>query len=123
MQAGSNTAKAVSPMQEVINQAQAVIGRRISVIPLVRMSSTVEMKFNEPSNWPMQKIPIAAAQRTWPVPCPGPAIEPTALRGAYAVQPESGGPSPTKNAETRTQKAVSVVQKDIMLKCGNGISS
>jgi len=110
-------------MQEVMNHAHAVTGRRFKVMPLQRISSTVEMKFRAPSNCPIQKIPMAAAQRTWPVPCPGPASFPIALSGAYAVQPERGGPSEVKNAETRTQKATKVVQKDIMLKCGKGISS
>src|SRR5260370_39744984 len=119
---GINTANAVRPMQEVMNHAQAVIGRRARVMPLVRILSTVEMKFNAPSNWPMQKMPMAVAQRTCPVPSPGPATFPIALSGAYAVQPESGGPSPTKNAEIRTQKPTNMVQKDIMLKLGNGMS-
>src|SRR6202790_1448551 len=123
MVAGINTAKAVRPMQEVMNQAHTVIGRRAGVMPFVRLSSKVEMKFKAPSNWPIQKMPMAVAQRTCPVPSPGPAAFPIALSGAYAVQPASGGPSPTKNAEIRTQKATNVVQKDIMLKWGNGISS
>src|SRR5271169_3414343 len=116
MVAGINTANAVRPMQEVMNQAHTVTGKRDRVMPLVRISSTVEMKFNAPSSWPIQKIPMAVAQRTCPVPSPGPAAFPIALIGAYAVQPASGGPSPTKNAEIRTQKATNVVQKDIMLK-------
>src|SRR5258708_215850 len=123
MVAGIDTAKAVKPMEEVMNHAQAVIGRRAKVMPLVRISSTVEIKFNAPSNWPIQKMPMAVAQRSCPVPCPGPAAFPIALSGAYAVQPESGGPSPTKSTEIRTQKATNVVQKDIMLKWGNGMSS
>src|SRR5580700_10619759 len=123
MQAGIKTANAVSPMQEVMNHAQAVYGRRFNVIPLQRMSSTVEMKFKAPSNWPMQKIPRAVAQMTCPAPCPGPAAFPIALSGAYEVHPASGGPSLTKNAVIRTMNAVNVTQKDIMLKCGNGMSS
>ena len=55
MQAGIRTAKAVRPMTEVMNQAHALSGRRISDMPLVRMSRVVVMKFNEPSNWPTQK--------------------------------------------------------------------
>src|SRR5580692_4296169 len=123
MVAGISTAKAVRPMQEVMNHAQAVYGKRFNVIPLQRISSTVEMKFNDPSNWPMQKMPRAVAQITWPAPCPGPAAFPIALSGAYEVQPARGGPSLTKKAVIRTQKAVRVTQKDIMLKCGNGMSS
>src|SRR5450631_3046703 len=63
------------------------------------------------------------AQITTPAPWPGPATEPTALSGAYWVQPPSVGPSPTKNDKIMTQKATNVVQNDIMLKCGNGMSS
>ena len=105
MQAGISTANAVKPMQEVMNQAQALSGSRISDMPLQRMSSVVVMKFNEPSNWPIQKMPIEAAQRTTPRPWPGPPTEPTALSGAYCVQPPRVGPSLTKNDATRTRKA------------------
>ena len=82
MHAGSSTANAVKPMQEVMNHAQTVSGRRIKLIPLQRMSSVVVMKFRAPSNWPTQKIAIETAHKTWPIPCPGPAIAPKALRGA-----------------------------------------
>src|ERR1700675_55172 len=66
---------------------------------------------------------MEAAQRTTPRPCPGPATEPTALRGAYWVQPPRVGPSPRMNDDIRTTKARNVTQNDIMLKRGNGISS
>ena len=68
MHAGMSTANAVKPMTEVINQPQALSGSRIRDMPRVRMSRVVVMKFNEPSNWPMQKMPIEAAQRTTPRP-------------------------------------------------------
>src|ERR1035437_5099795 len=123
MQAGMSTANAVKPMTEVMNQAQALSGRRIRDIPLVRMSSVVVMKFNEPSNWPTQKMAIDTAQRITPRPCPGPDTEPTALNGAYCVHPPSVGPSPTKNDDTKTRKATNVTQNDIILKWGKGISS
>src|SRR5438105_1146699 len=123
MQAGISTANAVRPMIEVMNQAHALRGSRIRDIPLVRMSSVVVMKFNDPSNCPTQKIAIEVAQRTTPKPCPGPATEPTALSGAYWVQPPKVGPSPTKKEETRTRKATNVTQNDIMLKRGKGMSS
>jgi len=71
----------------------------------------------------MQKIPMEDAHRTSPNPWPGPATEPTALNGAYCVQPASVGPSPTKNDATSTQKATNVTQNDIMLKRGKGMSS
>src|SRR5271165_6842826 len=123
MQPGMRTANAVSPMQEVMNQAHALSGRRHMLMPRVRISSVVVMKFKEPSNWPTQKIAIERAQSTTPVPCPGPATFPTALNGAYWVQPPRVGPSGTKNDETRTRKPTNVTQNDIMLKWGNGMSS
>src|ERR1700726_3820061 len=123
MQAGISTANAVKPMTEVMNQAQAVSGSRIRDMPLQRMSRVVVMKFKAPSNWPMQKRPIEIAQSTTPSPSPGPPAEPIALKGAYCVQPPRVGPSPTKNDAIRTQKATNVTQNDIMLKCGNGMSS
>src|SRR5271163_1104001 len=123
MQAGINTANAVNPMIEVMNQAQAVSGSRIRDMPLQRMSSVVVMKFNDPSNWPMQKIAIDVAQRTTPRPSPGPPTSPMALSGAYCVQPPRVGPSLTKNDATKTRNPTKVTQNDIMLKCGNGMSS
>src|SRR5580692_301757 len=71
----------------------------------------------------MQKMPIEAAHKSVPKPSPGPPTAPTALRGAYWVQPPKDGPSPTKKDEIRTRKATNVTQKDIMLKWGNGMSS
>src|ERR1700733_48724 len=123
MQAGINTANAVNPITEVMNHAHALSGSRIRDMPRVRMSSVVVMKFSEPSNWPMQKRAIEEAHRTTPNPWPGPATEPTALRGGYCVQPPSVGPSGTKNDATRTRNATNVTQNDIILKCGNGMSS
>src|SRR3984957_4816600 len=123
MQAGISTANAVRPMIEVMNQAQALSGSRISDMPLVRMSSVVVMKFSDPSNCPTQKIAIELAHSTTPMPCPGPPTAPIALSGAYCVQPPKVGPFSTKNDATRTRKATNVTQNDIMLKCGNGISS
>jgi len=96
---------------------------RISVMPLARRSSVVAMKFNDPSNCPIQKMAMEMTQRFCPQPSPGPASFPIALRGAYAVQPEIGGPSGMKNAVTRTTKATNVVQKDIILKRGKAMSS
>src|ERR1700733_5715269 len=123
MQAGMSTANAVNPMTEVMNQAQAVSGSRIRDMPLQRMSRVVVMKFNEPSNCPTQKRAIDEAQRTTPKPSPGPPTEPMALKGAYCVQPPRVGPSPAKKDAIRTRKPAKVTQNDIMLKCGNGISS
>jgi hypothetical protein len=50
-------------------------------MPWQRISSVAEMKFNVPNNCPTQKMAIETAHRTWPVPCPGPATSPSALRG------------------------------------------
>src|ERR1035437_2906820 len=111
--AGINTANAVSPMHEVTNHAHALSGRRRRRMPLTRRSSVVVMKFSEPSNWPTQNSQMEVAQSTTPRPCPGPATEPTALRGAYWVQPPSVGPSPSTNDDMRTRKAVNVTQNDI----------
>src|SRR5580658_4980665 len=123
MQAGINTAKAVRPMHDVMNQAQALSGKRHRLMPRVRISSVVVMKFSEPSNWPTQKMAIESAHRTTPVPSPGPPTSPIALSGAYWVQPPRVGPVPTKNEDTRTRKPTNVTQNDIMLKWGNGMSS
>src|SRR5580704_2124026 len=117
-QAGRSTAKAINPMHEVINHAQVEEGMRIKVMPFVRRSNVVAMKFNEPSNCPMQNTAMEMAQRFCPQPRPGPASLPTALRGAYAVQPEIGGPSGMMNAVIRIRKATKVVQNDIMLNRG-----
>src|SRR5208282_5841838 len=123
MQAGISTANAVSPMIEVMNHPHTVSGRRHMLIPLVRISSVVVMKFSEPNNCPTQNKPMAIAQRMTPDPCPGPPAAPIAFNGAYWVQPPSVGPSPTKNDDISTRKPVKVTQNDIMLKWGNGMSS
>src|SRR5215470_12048464 len=114
MQAGIRTAKAVSPMQEVINHAQALIGSRHMLMPLVRRSRVVVMKFREPSNWPTQKMAIDVAHSTTPVPSPGPATLPSALSGVYWVHPPSVGPSGTKNEAISTRKPTKVTQNDII---------
>src|SRR5205814_5414893 len=88
----------------------------------VRISSVVVMKFNAPSSWPTQNRAMEVAHRTTPVPSPGPATDPTALSGAYCVQPPRVGPSPTKKDETRTTNATNVTQNDIMLNRGKGRS-
>src|ERR1700722_4665848 len=111
MHAGIRTANAVSPITEVMNNAQGLSGSRISDMPLQRISSVVVMKFSDPSNCPMQKIPIEVAQSTTPMPWPGPPTEPIALNGAYCVQPPSVGPSPTKNDATKNRKPTNVTQR------------
>src|SRR6266403_384836 len=123
MQAGRSTANASSAMHEVMNQAQVQIGMRMRVMPFARRSRVVEIKLSAPSKDPMQKMAIEIAQRFIPQPIPGPASLPTALKGAYEVQPEIGGPSGMTNARTNTRKATSVIQNDIILKRGKAISS
>src|ERR1700741_3343562 len=120
--AGRSTAKANKPMHEVMNQAQVQMGMRMKVMPLVRRSSVVAMKLSEPRSCPTQNRAMEMAQRFWPHASPGPASLPTALKGAYAVQPEIGGPSGMKNAVMRTRNATKVIQNDIMLKRGKAIS-
>src|SRR6202162_4401190 len=66
---------------------------------------------------------MESAQRTTPVPSPGPPTSPTALRGAYWVQPPREGPLQTKNEDTRTRRPTNVTQNDIMLKRAKGMSS
>src|SRR5271155_4537483 len=122
-QAGSRAANASNPIEEVINHAHVDIGMRIRVIPLARRSRVVAMKFNDPSNCPTQKTAMAMTQRFCPQPRPGPASFPTALRGAYAVHPEVGGPSGMKNAAIKMKNETRVVQNDIMLKRGKAMSS
>ena len=123
MQAGRSTAKASKAIQEVMNHAQVQIGMRIRVMPLARRSSVVAMKLRAPSRDPMQKMAIEIPQRFIPQPIPGPASLPTALKGAYEVQPEIGGPSGMMKARSSTRKATSVVQNDIILKRGKAMSS
>src|SRR2546425_6366945 len=64
MQAGSNTANAIRPMTEVMNHAQVDMGMRASDMPLVRRSSVVAMKFNDPKSCPTQKIAIRSEEHT-----------------------------------------------------------
>src|SRR5689334_2323087 len=90
MPAPSKTGNDNNASTAVVNHAQHVSGIRISDMPLVRMFSSVVMKFNAPSNDPTQKIAILITQRFMPAPCPGPAIFPSALNGAYPVQPPIG---------------------------------
>ena len=127
----------------VVNQAQQVKGMRIRVMPRVRMLSSVVMKLSAPSNEPIQKMAMLTIQRFMPAPCPGPATTPTALKGAYPVQPPIGPtveplPPPnhapsaevaivvlpsTKIAARMTMNPTNVTQKDIMFRNGNAMSS
>jgi hypothetical protein len=69
-------------MQEVMNHAHVTMGMRASVMPLVRKSSVVAMKFSAPNSEAMQKTKIERAHRVCPSPSPGPESLPTALSGA-----------------------------------------
>ena len=91
-QAGRSTAKASKLMQDVMNQAQVLSGIRANVMPLVRRSSVVAIKFSDPSREAMQNMKMERPHRVCPSPSPGPASEPTALSGAYAVQPAERRP-------------------------------
>src|SRR5439155_11659058 len=86
----------------VVNQAQQVSGMRIRDMPRVRMFSSVVIKFNAPSSEPTQKIAMLMIQRLTPAPWPGPATLPSALKGAYPVQPPIGPtvPLPPPNADS-----------------------
>src|SRR5947208_4180955 len=122
-QAANRTAKLSRLRIAVISHAQQVSGMRISFIPLHRRSRVVTMKFKAPSKDPTQKIAMDIAQRSCPIPKPGPASEPTALSGGYAVQPEIGGPSLTNRVATRQHKPRKVTQKESMFKRGKAMSS
>src|SRR5205823_14746527 len=102
MQAGMSTAKAARPMQEVMNHAQALSGKRHRLMPRVRISSVVAMKFNEPSSWPTKNRAMEVGHRTTPVPPPCPATDPTAVNGPNAVQTPRVGPALTKKHNHRT---------------------
>ena len=65
----------------VTNQPQTVSGRRIMVRPLARMSMVVVMKFRAPRSEATQNKAMLTTHRLCPVPNPGPAISPSALRG------------------------------------------
>src|SRR5687767_12858172 len=138
----SSTGNESKASTAVVNQAQHVSGMRIRDIPRVRMLSNVVMKFSAPSNEPTQKIAILIIQRFIPAPCPGPAGKPTALNGAYPVQPPIGPTVPplappreapieaamlvlpsTTIAARITRKPTSVTQNDIIFRTGNAMSS
>ena len=81
MPAANNTPKASRPRMAVTNQDHTVRGIRMRVIPSVRMSMVVVMKFKAPSKAATQKMAMLTIHKVWPVPNPGPAISPNALRG------------------------------------------
>jgi len=65
----------------VVNHAQQVGGMRMSVIPRVRIFTSVVIKFKAPNSEPTQKMAILMIQRFTPAPSPGPALFPSQLRG------------------------------------------
>src|SRR5258707_12480698 len=106
-------------MQEVMNQAHALSGSRMRLIPFTRRSSVVSMKFKEPSNWPIQNSAIEIIHRTTPKPGHGPPEEPLELSGPYWDQPPSVGPSLMNRKDTKTRKAANESQSNIILNRGN----
>ena len=67
-QAGSRTAKASSEIHEVMNHAQVTIGMRERVMPFVRRSKVVAMKFSDQRRDAIQKTKIEIPQRLCPIP-------------------------------------------------------
>src|SRR5208282_3655304 len=67
-QVGNSTAKASKPTHALINHPQVDSGSRDSVIPLVRRSKVVTMKFSDPRSDATQKATIESPQRFWPQP-------------------------------------------------------
>src|SRR5579884_4191873 len=121
MPAASSTGKVNRLSTAVTNHAQQVKGIRNNDMPLVRKLSMVAMKFNEPSIEPIQKIAIEIIHSVWPRFSPGPLLA-IALSGGYAVQPEIGGPFPTKTVASKTPRATNVAQNESMFSRGNAIS-
>ena len=76
----------------VTSQVQQVSGMRIRVMPLRAGRPVVAMKLIAPISEAPQKTAMLRIQSVCPMPCPGPAMRPTALSGGYAVQPASGAP-------------------------------
>src|SRR2546430_10117702 len=70
--AGRRTANAKRPIQGVMNQAHVLIVRRERVIPFVRRSNVVAIKFSEPSNWPTQKVQSISPTNSVPRLAPAP---------------------------------------------------
>ena len=109
---------------EVMNQAQALSGRRHRLMPRVRMSSVVVMKLSEPSNWPMQKIPMRCGPEDY-----ARAFARTANRadGTQAERIASSRPASVHHRRRTTTSErgmpTNVTQNDIMLKWGKGMSS
>src|ERR1700742_4261238 len=90
MAAANKTGNDNSAMPAVVNQAQQVSGKRIGVMPGARILNTVVMKLIEPSNDARQKMAMLNIHKITPLPCPGPAISPTALKGGYMVHAAIG---------------------------------
>ena len=80
--AANSTAKLNKLRIAVMNHAQQVSGSRMSDMPGQRISMNVTMKLIEPSTEATQKRAMDTIQRFCPVPSPGPASFPTALKGA-----------------------------------------
>ena len=68
MPPASNTPKANRPITAVVNQPHTVNGMRIKVMPAVRISSVVTMKFSALRTEARQKMAIEAIHKSWPMP-------------------------------------------------------
>src|ERR1017187_5248034 len=110
--AASSTANPSSARTAVTSHAQQVSGIRISRMPWQRRSTVVAMKLMAPISEAPQKIAMLEIHKVWPRPSPGPVMRPAALSGGYAVQPDSGAPPCTKNADTMTTRARNVGQHE-----------
>src|SRR5437764_13159810 len=105
----------------VTNQFQHVNGNCIIRKPACRRSRVVAMKLMAPIVDATQKMPMLTIHNVWPGPWPGPETAPTALKGGYAVQPDSGAPPRMKNAASKTRKETAVSQKDTADSNGNAV--
>src|SRR6185369_5724622 len=124
MPAANKTGNDSNARTAVVNQAQHVRGSRISDIPGARMFNIVVMKFRAPKSDATQNKAMLVIHKITPSPCPGPALSPSALSGAYPVQPPIGpmtlimfGSSTKKlvqNASINTTSATKVIQNDNM---------
>src|SRR5271168_2496745 len=123
MPADSSTPNASNPRIAVMNHAQQVSGMRIMVMPGARRSMIVVMKLIAPISDAAQKNAMERIHMFWPMPRPGPAMDPSVESGEYAVHPLIGAPPSTKNAAIRQQNEMNVVQNDIIFSVGNAMSA
>src|SRR5690348_11923353 len=121
MQAARSTPNASSARHAVMNHPQTVKGMRISERPLARRSMVVPRKLIADISEPPQKSAMLTTHRVWPNPKPGPATSPTALSGAYDVQPLIEAPPGTNAEASSAIIARNVVQNESMLMVGKAM--